>query len=156
MSKTAGIFAASFNPFHLGHLNIALKAKKIFDRVYIVQARNTDKPGEQKSLPKSLINSGFYINQLEVGDLTTDFVTRIENNRGALYSEGSEFDSVTLIRGLRNIVDFTYEENLCAVYRKLKPDINIIHIMGDPEFNYISSSLLRNYGELEEFKKLIL
>ena len=41
--KTIGIYTGSFNPFHLGHLDILNKAKRMFDEVVIAVGHNPDK-----------------------------------------------------------------------------------------------------------------
>ena len=143
---TLGVYCGSFNPFHVGHLDIANKAKKIFNVVTIVQAINPKKISIYK-LPDSL-QDRFNIGSLDNGKMLTDYINNLELQKN--------FTSVTLIRGLRNEKDFEYEENLCAAYRLLKPDINIIHIFADPKYNFVSSSLLRDYGNIYKFKELIV
>lgn len=147
-----GIYAGSFNPFHVGHLDIATKASKIFDKIYIVQATNKDK-GEQQKLPKkTLESSGFITVELDHKDLLTDFISRIEN-RHDLYGAYAN-ENVCIVRGLRNVHDFTYEQNLEGAYKALKPDIKIAYIFADPKYNFLSSSLLRGYPQ--EFDSFIV
>lgn len=146
--KNIGVYAGSFNPFHSGHSDIANKAKRIFDEVWIVKAINPNKPihkyrvGEYK-LPHC-VKACFRV--IETKDLITDLIKE----------HSSSLKRFTLIRGLRNEKDFAYEENLCAAYRELMPTVNIVHIFSDPKYNHISSSLLREYGHLPEFNKYIL
>lgn len=154
---TAAIYAGSFNPFHLGHLDIAQKAAKMFDKVFIVQAINSDKFDKQKELPVDFLEKeGFNCVTLSPKDLLTDFIDRIENNKTGLYGAYSGYDSITVIRGLRNVHDFTYEQNLEANYRRFKPDINIMYLFADIKYNDVSSSLLRSYGHLPSLKDLIV
>jgi cytidyltransferase-like protein len=49
-----GVYVGSFNPFHKGHLNILEKAEKIFDKVIIVTAVNSDKADSAVEAPKEL------------------------------------------------------------------------------------------------------
>jgi pantetheine-phosphate adenylyltransferase len=152
--KTLGIYCGSFAPFHLGHLDIAAKAQKIFDKVLIVQATNVEKKNAKYKLPASLSKHGFYTLIIKADELLTDFINNLEDKKYELF--GADYDSITIIRGLRNEKDFEYEENLCAAYRMLKPDVNIIHIFSDPKYNFVSSTLLRNYGHLDKFKHLLV
>ncbi|MGZ3884824.1 MAG: pantetheine-phosphate adenylyltransferase, partial [Bacteroidia bacterium] len=57
---------------------------------------------------------------------------------------------VTVIRGLRNSTDFQYEQNQYRYIQELKPDIRIVNIFCDKEFEHISSSGIRT---LEQFNK---
>ena len=57
---------------------------------------------------------------------------------------------------IQSYTDFEYEENLYAAYKTLKPDVNIIHIFCDSQYNFISSTLLRNYGHLPQFNQFIV
>lgn len=156
MKINIGIFCASFNPFHLGHLDIANKANQIFDKVIILQARNKNKDNETKDginqadLPsRHLRKLGLETDILLPDQLLTDYISDEES-----ISLGNK--KFTIIRGLRNERDFAYEENLCAVYRNLKRNIKIIHILGDPGLNYVSSTLLRQYGNVKKLNNLIL
>ena len=54
------------------------------------------------------------------------------------------------MRGLRNSTDFQYEQNQYRYIQELKPDIKIINIFCDKEFEHISSSGIRT---LEKYNK---
>ncbi len=154
--KVAGIYAGSFNPFHVGHLDIAEKAKRIFSRVFIVQAQNPDKKDKQLPLPVNVLEAkGFICVSLEPEDLLTSFIHRIEHNHD-VYGAYSQFDQICVIRGMRNTYDFVYEQNLHDAYRRFKPDINIIHLFSRPELNFVSSTLLRKHGKDPAMADLIV
>lgn len=128
-----GVFAGSFNPFHKGHYNVLQKAEKIFDKVIIAFGQNPDKSGRTWDIPSTIKDR-----QIEHYDgLVTDFVNSL----------GYE---VTVIRGLRNSTDFQYEQNQYRYIQELKPDIKIVSIFCDKEFEHISSSGIRT---LEKFGK---
>jgi len=58
------------------------------------------------------------------------------------FMNGFDYD-VTLIRGLRNASDLQYELTQYRVLQDLKPDIKIVSIFCDKEFEHISSSMIR-------------
>lgn len=128
-----GVFAGSFNPFHKGHYNVLQKAERIFDKVIIAFGKNPDKDARTLVMPKTITNRQicFYEN------LLTDFI------------ETLKYD-VTVIRGLRNSTDFQYEQNQYRYIQELKPDIKIVSIFCNKEFEHISSSGIRT---LEKFNK---
>ena len=128
-----GVFAGSFNPFHKGHYNVLQKAERLFDKVIIAFGKNSDKTERSWTIPKTIANR----QQAEYNGLVTDYV------------ESLHYD-VTVVRGLRNSTDFQYEQNQYRYIQELKPDINIINIFCDKEFEHISSSGIRT---LEKFNK---
>lgn len=128
-----GIYAGSFNKFHKGHYNILKKAEKIFDKVIIARDVNPEKNNELHDLPEAI-----QYRQIEYYDgLLTDFIESL----------GYE---VTLIRGLRNITDLQFELTQYQYLKDFKPDINVISIFCDKEFEHVSSSTIRM---LEKYNK---
>ncbi len=128
-----GVFCGSFNPFHKGHFNVLQKAEQIFDKVIISFGKNPDKLVRNWEIPHSIQNRQL----TEYNGLLTDYVASLG------------FD-VTVIRGLRNSTDFNYEQNQYRYIQELMPNIKIINIFCDKEFEHISSSGIRT---LEKFNK---
>lgn len=128
-----GVFAGSFNPFHRGHYNVLQKAEKLFDKVIIAFGKNPEKAERTWDIPKTISNR----QQTEYNGLVTDYV------------ESLGYD-VTVVRGLRNSTDFQYEQNQYRYIQELKPDIKIVNVFCDKEFEHISSSGIRT---LEKFNK---
>ena len=74
--------------------------------------------------------------------LLTDFINSLK------------YDNITLIRGLRNSTDLQYELTQYRYLQELKPDIQVISIFCDKEFEHISSSAIRmlmQYGKGQEY-----
>lgn len=140
-SKRTGIFYGSFNPFHQGHLNIAEKAARMFDLVYIVQAQSIHKPKPAHDIMDNAALARF--RRQRCRGLLTDFI------RGKFAGE-----DVTLVRGLRNNFDLQAEIHLARIYQDLMPEIKIIYILCDREYEHISSFAIRElqtYGKGEEY-----
>ena len=133
VEPSIGVFAGSFNPFHKGHYNVLKKAEKLFDKVIIAFGKNPDKTIRSWPIPKTIANR----QQTEYHDLLTDHI------------DSFDYD-VTVVRGLRNSTDFNYEQNQYRYIQELKPDIKIINIFCDKEFEHISSSGIRT---LEKYNK---
>lgn len=128
-----GIYAGSFNPYHRGHQNIVDKAEKLFDKVIIAQGHNRD-----KTAPKSYGLD--VINEVVAYD---GLVTDIFNN----IPENVEY---TMIRGLRNGYDLQYEDNLRKFIFDQNPNIQVVYIFCDREYDHISSSMIRGLTEFGE------
>lgn len=137
-----GIYPGSFNPFHQGHLNILEKAEKIFDKVILARGINPEKKNHIMPLPHSINNRTW----MNYDGLLTDFI------------KGLPYDNITVIRGLRNNVDLQYELNQYRYFQDLMPEIQLISIFCDKEYEHISSSgirLLTQYGE-DKVKKYLV
>ena len=128
-----GLYPGSFNPFHKGHYNILLKAEKIFDKVIIARGINPEKGDSGRLIPKSLDDRTI----MSYKGLLTDFIKTLE------------YDNITVIRGLRNATDLQYEMTQYRYLQDLMPEIQVVSIFCDKEYEHISSSGIRmlfNYG----------
>ena len=128
-----GVFAGSFKPFHIGHLNILEQAEKVFDKVIIAQGKNTDKTNVKSyELPKSVQHYQY----IEYDGLLSEFLDSFQY-------------PVTLIRGLRNGNDLENEKDLQAWL-----EINsVCYFVSPREFQHISSSSIRSLEE--KFPELV-
>lgn len=132
-----GVYAGSFNPFHKGHYDILQKAESIFDKVIIARGINPSKMDELLPLSDKL-----KYRQTEVYDgLLTDFI------------DGLGYD-VTLVRGLRNSTDLQFETTQYRFLKELKPDIKVVNILSDVQYEHLSSSsikMLQKYGKGDQY-----
>ncbi len=125
------VYPGSFNPFHKGHLNILQKAENIFDKVIIARGMNPEKRHEFRPLPE-------YLNYKQIefyNGLLTDFIKSLKYD-------------VTLIRGLRNSTDLQYELIQYRYLQDLYPEIKMVSIICDKEYEHISSSAIK---QLEQY-----
>ena len=126
-------YAGSFDPFTNGHLHIVKLACEIFDKVYIgIGINASKKPRYDKTSMKSAIN-----NVLEAEKL---------NNAECIIFENLAIDTAKslncdfMVRGLRNGVDYDYEENLAQLNKELS-GIETIYIRAGKN-GIISSSMV--------------
>jgi len=135
--KTLAIYAGSFNPFHIGHLNIVEKAEKIFGRgnVLIAIGVNPEKSKSEDLLSRSVDIANKTGRSVEV---YTTFLHELIDKKE---SEGYK---VVLIRGLRNGDDLAYEDNQLKFINDFKKNIDVVFFRCDEEFQHISSSAIRN------------
>lgn len=134
------IFAGSFNPFHIGHLNILEKAEKIFDKVIVAAGINPEKEVKGYEIPEFITKNY----QVDLYDgLLTDYIE-------------SKPYSVTLVRGLRNSTDLQAEITQSRYLQDLLPEIKITYVVCDSEFEHVSSTgvrLLNKYNKGEKYTK---
>lgn len=133
-----GIYAGSFNPFHIGHEDVCQQAERVFDKVIIAQGYNREK---QKPIKK--IHSIREI--IQYPGLITD-----------LFNKEPHCEKY-LVRGLRNSFDVAYEDNLRNTILDFNPNIQVIYFFCQKRNEHINSSMIRSlyeFGE-ETYKKYL-
>ena len=139
MSKSA-IYPGSFDPFTNGHLDIVKKAAMLFDHVYIVIGVNSEKhrtfdaASMQTAIEKTL-------QQLQLDNCSVCI-------HEGLVAEFARVNGIRyMIRGLRNNMDYNYEENIAVVNKLINPQMEYIFFRA--ENVALSSSMvkeLRSYN----------
>ena len=134
------IFPGTFDPFTLGHYSIVKRALVFMDEVIIGIGINENKhcllPVEKRveSIQK-LYADDPKVKVLAYSGLTVDFAQQ----------QGAE----VIIRGIRTVKDFEYEEGIADINRKLS-GIDTVFLFTEPEYSAISSSVVRellHYGK---------
>ena len=131
---TTAVFPGSFDPVTLGHVDIALRARSLFDKVVMVVAHNSSK--------RALL----------------DVETRVDLARQAVsHLDGVEVDSTdgliaeycrrngasVIVKGLRGGADFDNELPMALMNRSLT-GVESVFIAGDSSLQHIASSLVRD------------
>ena len=136
---TIAVYPATFDPVHNGHIDIAMRAARIFDQVIVaVFARPS------KSLMFSVDERVWLLQETFKG---------AGNVRVAAYSTlTSDFAHVNgaqvIIRGLRDVNDFELEFKQALMYRHLRPELEVVNLISDSDYTYVSSSLLKEVAML--------
>ncbi|HEY8390716.1 MAG TPA: pantetheine-phosphate adenylyltransferase [Clostridia bacterium] len=128
------VFAGTFDPFTLGHLDIAQRAAKIYDNVLIAIAKSDEKHcmfdlKKREEIVRASLVSIKNVQVYTFDGLLTDFC--------------KEHNVKILVRGLRTVNDFEYERSLAFVYKDLDPEIESVFFINNPKYSHIHSSLIR-------------
>ena len=129
------VFAGTFDPPTKGHKEVVDNCLKMFDEVVVAILINPDKStlftvAEREKLLKKLFEREKRVRVISFDGAAVDLLER----------ENTPF----YVRGIRNTVDFEYENANCFANRKLKGDIVTIYLPAAQESLHISSSLVRN------------
>ena len=143
---TIAIYPGSFDPITNGHIDILKSGAEIFDRVIIAVSYNMNKQGflsvdERVNLIRKSVSQ---LKNVEV-DCFEGLTVEYAKTRGAN----------VLLRGLRTSFDFEYELQLSQANHSLDNNIKTVFLMTKPEYNFISSSMVReilaNKGDISKF-----
>ncbi len=125
------IYAGSFDPVTLGHLDIIERAAKLVDVLVVAVLENPNKKTlftvEERKIHLEMVTK--HIENVQVDSfcgLLADFATKI----GASVA----------VRGLRNAVDFAAEYQMYLINRKLGKEIETIFLAADEEHLALSST----------------
>jgi pantetheine-phosphate adenylyltransferase len=132
-SDRIAIYPGSFDPVHLGHIDIAHRAAAVFDRVIVAVF---DHPA------KTLRFSTEERVRLFQEGLTCDNVDVIPYV-GLTIDLARKLGARAVVRGLRATSDFEYEYQMTTMNRHLDPSIEAVFLMTSLEYAYLSSSLIK-------------
>ncbi|HOG48868.1 MAG TPA: pantetheine-phosphate adenylyltransferase [Anaerolineae bacterium] len=127
------VYPGTFDPVHLGHVDIATRAAALFDRLIIAVY---DRPMKSLLFPpekrvEMMVQAMAHLPNVTVesyGGLTVDYVRAV----GAR----------VIVRGLRMIKDFELEYQMALSNRQLAPDIDTICLMTSLEYAFLSSTIV--------------
>ena len=129
------VFAGTFDPPTNGHRRVVENCLKIFDEVVVAILINT-----AKSTLFSLDERIRLLNKL----FEEDKRVRVISFDGAVVDLLERENTPFYVRGVRNTVDFEYENSNFFANKKLKDDIVTIYLPAEQDELHISSTLVRN------------
>ena len=119
------IFAGSFDPFTLGHLDIVHEASEMFDEVWIVIASNDSKSGRVYDAEKM---ATAIEETCRRADLKNCYATVLPSYMSIIeYAERNEIKF--LVRGVRDADDFAYESKMADINKEFNARIRTVFML---------------------------
>jgi len=137
---TIAIYPGSFDPITNGHLDVATRAAKLFEKLIIgVYDTPEDKhllftTEERVELVRQAIVNLPNVEVKSFTGLTVDFARKVK--------------AQAMVRGLRMGADFEREFDLAMMNKKLFPELEAVCLMANQEYQFLSSSLLKEAASL--------
>lgn len=130
MSKC--VFAGCFDPFTTGHLDVVKRLSEMFDEVCVVVSKNTD---------KNLILDGQARLSLVKKSIKLTNVS-VVLHEGLLVDFCKTCGADCIVKGVRNSLDFEYE-NFQAIVNKKLGNIETLFLPCSQDLNFVSSSFVK-------------
>lgn len=142
MSKA--IYAGSFDPVTVGHIDIIKRSLNVVDHLVIGVGDNIKK--------RYLFDAKTRLNLLQesLKDCIDMEKVTIKFFNNLLVDFAKEEGASILIRGIRAFSDFDYEYQIALTNQDLSENIETVFLIARPEFIFVSSSTVK---EIAHFKK---
>lgn len=138
MQLTA-IYPGTFDPITNGHIDIVARAAKLFGKVIVAVAVNSNKSPLLSLLERVAL----------VKAVTADFSNvEVIGFDNLLVDCAREYDAHIILRGLRAVTDFEYEFQLAGMNRRLAPQLETMFLTPAEQYEFISSSMIREIARL--------
>ncbi|MCJ7744224.1 MAG: pantetheine-phosphate adenylyltransferase [Dehalococcoidales bacterium] len=136
---TIAIYPGSFDPITNGHLDIATRAAKLFEKVII---------GVYDTPPKNLMfttKQRISLVKQSVADLPN---VEVKPFRGLTVDFARRVGAQVIVRGLRVETDFENEFEMAMMNKKLSPDCELVCLMANLNYQFLSASRLKEVAIL--------
>jgi pantetheine-phosphate adenylyltransferase len=133
------LYPGSFDPITNGHIDIATRASKLFDKTVIGIFATPDKNimftiEERLAMAKKAIAHLPNVEVKPYSNITVDFAKDIK--------------AQVLVRGLRMISDFEWEFEMAMMNQMLSPGLETVCFMASQEYQFLSARLIKEVASL--------
>ena len=130
-----GVYAGTFDPITLGHMDIIRRSAKLVDKLIIGVTTNPSKS------PMFADEERLTMIQREVIGVPGDIA--VVGFNALLMNFVQQQGGTVIIRGLRGVTDFEYEYQMTGMNQQLNADIETIFLMADVALQPIASNLVK-------------
>ncbi|MCD6351572.1 MAG: pantetheine-phosphate adenylyltransferase [Armatimonadetes bacterium] len=128
------IYPGTFDPFTLGHLDIARRAGELFDELVVAVAADSGK--------QTLFSLD------ERVEMAAEACREVKNARvlpfdGLVVEFARQQGAIALVKGLRAVADFEREMQMAMMNRTLAPELDTLLLVADTRYAFLSSGLVK-------------
>ena len=139
INPRAAIYPGTFDPVTNGHIDLVMRASRIFDRVVLAVADSKGKT------PLFSLEERIWLAKESVSDIKGVEVVGFQ----CLLVECARKKNVgVILRGLRAVSDFEFEFQLAGMNRHLDKELETMFLTPSEKYAFISSSVIREIAKL--------
>ncbi len=136
---TTAIYPGTFDPITNGHIDVATRAAKLFSKLIVGVYETPGKhalftPDERLEMARRAMAGAANIEVQSFSGLTVDIAREVK--------------AQAMVRGLRVSADFEWEFDMAMMNKKLHPELELVCLMANPQYQFLSSSLLKEVARL--------
>ncbi|PPD30071.1 MAG: pantetheine-phosphate adenylyltransferase [Methylomonas sp.] len=137
--QITAIYPGTFDPITNGHLDLIHRASRLYEKVIVAVAESRGKQ------PLFTLNERVSLIEGVVGEFANVEVIGFNN---LLVECAKQHQASVILRGLRAVSDFEYEFQMAGMNRRLAPDIETVFLTPAEQYEFISSSMIREIARL--------
>jgi len=133
--KRIAVYPGSFDPLTLGHVNIIMRGREIFDKLIVAVS--------------STIAKDYLFTISERVEIIKDVFKKNNAKIEVDFFEGLLIDYLhrkgasSILRGIRTVSDFEYEYQMALANKKLDESVETVFMMTEGEYSYLSSTVIK-------------
>jgi len=140
------VYPGTFDPITNGHVDIIYRSAKLFDKIIVTVAVNTQKTplfdlAERVEMIRQSLGNEEKIEVDQFNGLIAEYLKRV--------------NASAMIRGLRAVSDFEYEFQMSLMNRKLNPDVETVFLTPAQEYIHLNSTIVKEVasfgGDVSEY-----
>ena len=131
--KRLAIYPGTFDPITNGHLDVIRRGSALFDELVVAVGENPEKEALLSLAERTQI----------IREVVAEMpAVRVETYSGLTVDFAKKLGAAAILRGIRNSSDLQFEFQV-ALTNRVVAGVETIFIMTNPEFAFVSSSLIR-------------
>lgn len=134
------LYPGSFDPITNGHIDIATRAARIFDKLVI---------GVYDLPVKHILFTTDERVEMAVRAVAHLKNVKVEPYSGLTVAYAKKIGATVMVRGLRMSSDFEREFEMEMMNKKLEPELELVCMMASLQYQFLSSSLLKEVAQLK-------
>ena len=136
---TVAIYPGSFDPITNGHIDVVIRAAKLFTELVVGVYEMPSKPvlfslEERLEMARQALAGLPNVEVQSFTGLAVDFAKKVE--------------AQAMVRGLRVSADFEREFDMAMMNKNLYPELELVCFMASPDYQFLRSSLLKEVAKL--------